>query len=260
MTTHATHRVVWTLFAALALGTTHGAHAGLFRAYLSVNGNDANPCSVSAPCRLLPAALAAVNDGGEVWMLDSANFNIGTVTIGMSVTILEIPGALGSIVANGGNAIFINGAGAKVTLRNLNVLNLAGSANFGIYKAGGAALTVENCEMYGTAGGIMVMYANSTLAIENTVIRNTTSIGVEIYDSAKATLDGVNLLNNSNGLVIGAGSSASVSNSVIAGSSANGIAVQEFAGRTSRLVLTDSVLNGNTYGIASRTWAATDVV
>ena len=33
------------------------AHAQLFRAYLSLNGSDANPCTLVAPCRLLPAAL-----------------------------------------------------------------------------------------------------------------------------------------------------------------------------------------------------------
>jgi hypothetical protein len=33
------------------------------------------PVHAAAPCRLLPAALAAVASGGEVWMLDSANYN-----------------------------------------------------------------------------------------------------------------------------------------------------------------------------------------
>jgi len=57
-----------------------GAEAGLFRAYLSSKGSDSNACTVGAPCRLLPAALAAVNDGGEIWIMDSANFNTGPVT------------------------------------------------------------------------------------------------------------------------------------------------------------------------------------
>ncbi|HWD36582.1 MAG TPA: hypothetical protein VG840_10505, partial [Casimicrobiaceae bacterium] len=61
--------------AVLALSATAHADAGLFRSYLSLAGNDANPCTLQQPCRLLPAALAAVNAGGEIWMLDSANFN-----------------------------------------------------------------------------------------------------------------------------------------------------------------------------------------
>ena len=95
--------------ATLALSTTlflsATAQAQLFRAYLASVGNDANPCTLAAPCRLLPAALTAVASGGEIWMLDSANYNSGTVTIGKSASILAVPGAVGSIVAlNGGPA------------------------------------------------------------------------------------------------------------------------------------------------------------
>ncbi len=59
-----------TLRSALALATvlilSTSAHAQSFRAYLASNGNDANPCSLASPCRLLPAALAAIVDGGEI--------------------------------------------------------------------------------------------------------------------------------------------------------------------------------------------------
>ena len=107
------------LFALFASG---GALAGLFRAYLSVNGKDTNPCTVQQPCRLLPAALAAVNDGGEVLMLDSANYNTTTVSVAKSVTILTIPGALGSLVAPfNADALQITLGAANVTLRNLVV-------------------------------------------------------------------------------------------------------------------------------------------
>src|SRR6188474_1150342 len=76
-----------------------------FRAYLDPSGSDANPCNLSQPCRLLPAAIASVASGGEIWLLDSANYNVGPVNVNKSVTILAIPGAVGSVVALGGNAI-----------------------------------------------------------------------------------------------------------------------------------------------------------
>ena len=66
-------RGAFAIVAALLLSTT--ADAQLFRAYLAPApaGNDANNCTLPSPCRrLLPAALAAVADGGEIWMLDSA--------------------------------------------------------------------------------------------------------------------------------------------------------------------------------------------
>jgi hypothetical protein len=77
------------------------AHAQVFRAYLDASGSDANPCTLAQPCRLLPAALAAVASGGEIWLLGSANYNSGPVAIGKSVTILAVPGAVGSVVALG---------------------------------------------------------------------------------------------------------------------------------------------------------------
>ena len=93
-------RSALTLVAALLLSVS--ANAQLFRAYLAPTGVDTNPCTLPAPCRLLPAALNAVASGGEIWMLDSANYNTATVTIGKSVSILAVPGAVGSVIAIGG--------------------------------------------------------------------------------------------------------------------------------------------------------------
>ena len=47
-----------TLILSVLVLASSGAHAAgtLFRSYLSINGNDANPCTVQLPCRLLPAA------------------------------------------------------------------------------------------------------------------------------------------------------------------------------------------------------------
>jgi hypothetical protein len=48
------------LLTALVLLLPAAANAQLFRAYLSGEGSDANPCTLQLPCRLLPAAVAAV--------------------------------------------------------------------------------------------------------------------------------------------------------------------------------------------------------
>src|SRR3954471_13758221 len=96
------HRALSALAVASLLLLPSFAHALLFRAYLSVTGSDGNPCTVAAPCRLLPAALNAVANDGEIWILDSANFNTTTVNVTKSVSILAVPGAVGSIVATGG--------------------------------------------------------------------------------------------------------------------------------------------------------------
>jgi hypothetical protein len=128
----------------LAAGTAQGA----FRAYLASNGSDLDPCSLQQPCRLLPAALTAVDPGGEVWMLDSANYNTGNVSVTKSVTILAIPGAVGSIVGNSADGLSIATAGVKVVLRNLVFVNLAGASNNGITMTNGTSLTVLDSIFY----------------------------------------------------------------------------------------------------------------
>lgn len=140
------------------------AQAGtLFRAYLSAGGNDSNPCTLPQPCRLLPAALSAVVDGGEIWLLDSANYNTAPITINnQTVTILAVPGALGSILANGGNAINKTGYGT-LTLRNLAIINLSGGSNIGVNVTGDLfELTVEDTRFSGLDTGISVIDSTSS--------------------------------------------------------------------------------------------------
>ena len=142
--------VVRTLVPAILLAWAADASA-LFRTYVASTGNDANPCTLPAPCRLLPAALAAVDDGGEVWMMDSANFNTGPVTVTKSVSILAIPGALGSVLSiSGGPAITIDSAQARVKLHSLVIRPLvADGTGVSVLAAASVLLdhvTLENLE------------------------------------------------------------------------------------------------------------------
>jgi len=165
------------------------AHAQLFRAYLAVDGNDANPCTLPAPCRLLPAALAAVASGGEIWMLDSANYNTATVVINKSVRILAVPGAVGSVLAIGGPAINIATAGVDVSLRNLVIAPLPGSGGTnGVQMTAGNSLTVEGSFLSGLTGtGIFVSGAG--LKVVDTTIRVIGSgHGISIWNGARATV------------------------------------------------------------------------
>ncbi len=137
MRAHALRLCLATFASAFLLIAPLSVQAQLFRAYLSSTGNDANPCTLPQPCRLLQQALLAVANGGEIWMLDSANYNTTTVTIGKSVSILAVPGAVGSVVATGGVAIHITAGGLKIALRNLVVVPLpASGATWGIGMTG----------------------------------------------------------------------------------------------------------------------------
>jgi hypothetical protein len=151
------------------------ANAQLFRAYLASYGSDANPCSVSQPCRLVPAALALVAPGGEIWMLDSANFNIGTVSLTKSVTIMAVPGQVGSIVAVAGLPAIDISTSVTVSLRNVSITSNANSpGGHGIVISNGV-LNIEDSVIAGLPGaGILATGVSTAVNIRGTVFRNLT--------------------------------------------------------------------------------------
>ena len=231
------------VFASLLSGA---ASAGLFRAYLSVNGKDTNPCTVQQPCRLLPAALAAVNDGGEVWMLDSANYNTDTVMVTKSVTILAIPGALGSLVApSGADALQINVGATSVTLRNL-IVRLLGDqfATIGIHVLAGINVRIEGCEIYGVETGVLAEIPGASATIVNSAIHDTL-VGMEAGGATRASIDNVNLGSNGTAILVDSGAHATVSNSTL---TENQTAISAFSGS----------ITGTVVDVARATISATD--
>ena len=231
--------------AALALAST-SADAQLFRTYVASDGSDANPCTLPAPCRLLPAALAAVADGGEIWMLDSANFNSSTVTIAKSVTILAIPGALGSVVATGsGHGITIDAPSVRVTLRNLVIVKL-GNGLYGVNFVQGAQLNVIGCEVNNVNSAIHVEAPGSELSVKDSVFRNGVA-GVLVEGTVTASIDNLQALNNSYGVYAGGDSRVTVSNSVLSGNLYGAYA--NATSGTARLVVRNSTMAGNGTGI-----------
>jgi len=86
----------------------------------------------------------------------SASMNFATVTITRSVTI----DCAGMTVTSFGE-LFINGVGIVVKVRNLT-LNGAGAVPYGIRAVSMAALSVENCQIFGQTGntpGIGISFA-----------------------------------------------------------------------------------------------------
>src|SRR6185437_807902 len=176
----------------------------------------ANDCTLPHPCRLLPKALTMITDGGEIWMLDSANYNTGQVNITRSVTILAIPGALGSVVATGGgDAIFIGTAGIRVTLRNLVIVWL-GSGNDGIGVNAAAELDIEDCEISNMTGsGISAFDASAKVRVTSTRLRSN-NIGVYARGAVVVSLDRVtSVANVTAGLYADTGSTVIASNSIL---------------------------------------------
>ena len=180
-------RILIACVSVLVLCGATAAHAGLFRTYLSVSGNDANPCSVQQPCRLLPAALDAVNDGGEIWILDSANFNTSTVSITKSVSIIAVPGVLGSVVANGSDAISINAPTSNVTLRNIDVRTVAGTVGgHGVVVTTVGKLSVDSATFESLNAAVFLSGA-AIVSIKDSVFRSN-SFGLRLDQTGGAAL------------------------------------------------------------------------
>src|SRR6266576_2121330 len=75
------------------------------RTWVSGVGDDANPCSRTAPCKTFAGAISKTAAGGEISVLDPGGF--GAVTITKSITI-DGTGNLGGILAAGTTGIRID--------------------------------------------------------------------------------------------------------------------------------------------------------
>src|SRR3569832_151346 len=103
-------RKVTTVLAAVvvaAIAFASPAHAQATRTWVSGNGNDANPCSYTAPCKTFAGAISHTAAGGEIDALDPGGY--GTVTITKSITI-DGTGTMASILASGTQGIVFNNA------------------------------------------------------------------------------------------------------------------------------------------------------
>src|SRR5947207_7761304 len=106
------------LLVVLAFGTAM-MHGQASRTWVSGVGDDANPCSRTAPCKTFAGAISKTAAGGEIDALDPAGY--GAVTITKSITI-DGTGTLASVLVSGTNGIIINaGTGVRVLLRNIQI-------------------------------------------------------------------------------------------------------------------------------------------
>src|SRR5204863_5522201 len=93
------------LFVVFTLTLASSGHAQATRTWVSGVGDDANPCSRTAPCKTFAGAISKTTVGGEIDALDSGGF--GAVTITKSVTI-DGGGTFASILAASTNGINVN--------------------------------------------------------------------------------------------------------------------------------------------------------
>jgi hypothetical protein len=186
-------------------------------------------------------------------MLDSANYNAASVSITKSVTILAVPGAVGSMVTISGDAIDASIAGTSVKLRNLLIVPFPGGAGgVGIRVNGAAKLTVEDSVIAGHSSNGMVVFSETAVQITNCIFRDNGSNGVELQGGATAEISNSKFIANAQAGVGVYGTTASlttraaISDSVLSANTVHGLVVDAaFASSNARASITRSTLSDN---------------
>jgi len=228
------------------------AHAQASRTWVSGVGDDVNPCSRTAPCKTFAGAISKTAAFGEINCLDPAGY--GAVTITKSIT-LNCSSTIGSVLVAGTNGIVINAAATdKVTLRNIQLQGLVGTASPGLNGVrilSAASVSIENCVItqFSQAGISDVRTAGNTqLYVRNTVVSNNsgTGIGLGATGPNKVIIDGTEVVGNLFGIGTGPGNSAMVTRSVFSG---NTTGVEADAGGA--VNVDNSSITGNGTGVQS---------
>lgn len=206
-------------------------------------GNDANACSVTAPCRSFDRAALVVTTAGEVIALDSGGY--GSISITKPLTIAVPAGVHAAITPNPTTQVGVDvnpGAGDSVNLRGIAITGTGGGSAIGILSTNlngtFTKLNIENCIVTGVATGIQFATPGQ-LHIKDTVVRNADTQGIVasgftfgISNFATVTIERVTV-ENAGGAVL---------------ESASGIAALGFSRMTIRNSTVSSCFRGITAG------------
>src|SRR5262245_15238328 len=214
------------------------ADAQATRTWVSGVGDDANPCSRTAPCKTFAGAISKTALNGEINCLDPGGFGAVTTTKSITIDCHEVFASILNSGTNGINIPFNNFAAADVRktvrLRNLN-LNGADTGLIGIRITGGSVIAagvviIEDCLIDGNFGGAAFgisdeRTAGGELYISHTTVRNTGENGIIINPGAgtvagqriDATFDNVRIQNASFGVGIGSNARVVINRSMFSG-------------------------------------------
>jgi parallel beta helix pectate lyase-like protein len=223
------------------------AQAQATRTWVSGVGDDANPCSRTAPCKTFAGAISKTAACGEISVLDPGGF--GGVTITKAITI-NGDGTLAGILAANVNGVIVNaGVNDVVILRSISINGACTSLN-GIRYLAGKHLHVENCSIYGFTGvsSFGIEGANvgaGEMTIENTSITNCT-IGIRVSANASntASINNCEIQRGSFGVDV-LGGRATISNSVVSHQSNSGVVSEG----TSVVNVVSTVVANNATGV-----------
>jgi hypothetical protein len=193
-------KLFWAAGLALLMLQT-AAQAQAPRTYVAGNGNDANPCSRTAPCRTFAGAISKTAASGIISVIDTGGY--GSVTISKSISIIA-EGVQAGIVTTGNNGIIINaGAGDAVHLQGLFIQAEQPGGN-GIQITSAGTVRVSRCLIsgYNSGAGINLASTAATKLIVSDCEIAANEIGVAAtQDNAEIVLDRVRLVGHRAGIL-----------------------------------------------------------
>ena len=197
---------------ALAMATVPAHAQGATRTWVSGVGDDANPCSRTAPCKTFAGAISKTAPGGIINCIDSAGFGAVTITKSLTIDCLTVHAG---VLAAATNGININaGASDIIRLRGLSIEGV-GSGLIGVNFIAGGAVHIDECRIFGFRSGSATginfpvptgvtseLYVSDTVLADNGSGATNGAIVVKGTGTAtvRVTLNRVQLSNNSAGL------------------------------------------------------------
>ena len=248
------------------------AQAQATRTWVSGVGDDANPCSRTAPCKTFAGAISKTAADGEIDALDPGGF--GGVTITKSITIDGSTTGEAGLLNSGFTGIIVNITSETaphnlhtVVLRGISIQG-AGSGTQGINIVGGnvagTRVFVENCFIAGNNGspgsGITDTRINGgTLEVYNTTIINNSGNGISMNPASNNNSIRLHMHNcrisgnGASGVFLGSAVQGFIFNCTITQNNQAGVFVQQTAGGNTNAEVDHCVVANNNVGFQANT-------
>lgn len=148
--------------------------------WVSGVGDDANPCSRTAPCKTLAGSISKVAEGGRIVVLDPAP--LGSVTVTKSVNITSA--TLGSTLVTSFAGMIINAPAATVRLQGISFT--ANASNFpAISVLSNSSVHVDGCQFVGFSGETISSVSDGgSLYVSNSDLRGRVGNGILVRSHA----------------------------------------------------------------------------
>lgn len=239
------------------------AHAQATRTWVSGVGDDANPCSRTAPCKTFAGAISKTAAGGEINCLDPGGF--GALTITKAIAIICQVGTAGVLVSGTNGITVAAGTSDKVYLQGLDFEGLGSGLN-GIQFTSGLSLYIKDCIVRGfTNFGINIANnnVNAFVVVDNTVIADNGTLssggGIQVDPSgfsANVLVTRTQIAHNKAGIRAQDNSKVTVTNSSVSGNTATGFNAVSTSSPV-EINVTDSVATNNGIGVSTNGAGAT---